>query len=75
MTMVSNSASLQPGSWPLRDRDEPGSDQVMDQHVDVDEQVFGRQHGDGLDGSAVFDNHLLAAEAFVINATRRDQPT
>jgi len=50
-------------AWPRRDRDEPGNDQVMDQHVDIDEQVLGRQHGDGLCGSAVFDTRLLAAEA------------
>jgi hypothetical protein len=28
-----------------RDDDRPGQDQVMNQHVDVDEQIFSWQHG------------------------------
>ena len=33
---------------PRRDDDGPGLDRIIDQHVDVDEQVFGWQHGGGL---------------------------
>jgi hypothetical protein len=32
-------AGRQPRPW--RDRDCPGSDQIIDQHVDIDEQVLG----------------------------------
>ena len=34
-------------SWPWRDGDGPGCDQVINEYVDVGEQVFGWQHGDG----------------------------
>ena len=59
---------------PRRDGDGPGRDQVIDQHIDADEQVLGRQHGGGLYGRTVFVNRLSAAEALMISATRRDQP-
>ena len=38
-------AAARSGARAGRDRDDPGSHQVMDQHVDVDEQVLGGQHG------------------------------
>jgi hypothetical protein len=41
----------------------PGEDQVMDDHVDVDEQVFGWQHGGRPLRTRDFDNHLSSAEA------------
>ncbi len=51
-------------SRPRRDRDNPGSHQVIDQHVDVDEQVLGRQHGGRpLRWQTDFDNRMSAAEA------------
>jgi hypothetical protein len=33
------------GSRAARDPDRPGQDQVVDQHVDVDEQLFSWHHG------------------------------
>ena len=48
---------------PGRDGDGPGSDQVVDQHVDVDEQVLGWQHRGGLCETRDFDNLLSLAEA------------
>ncbi len=64
--MASSSASLQAGAGPRarRDRDDPGSDQVVDQRVDVDEQVLGGQHGGRpLRLATVFDKRMSAAEA------------
>jgi hypothetical protein len=47
-----------------RDRDDPGSYQVINQHVDVDEQVLGGQHGGRpLRWQTVFDTRMSAAEA------------
>ena len=37
-------AAARSGARAARDRDDPGGHQVIDQHVDVDEQVLGRQH-------------------------------
>jgi hypothetical protein len=51
------------GAWPRRDGDGTGGNRVIDQHVDVDEQVFGWQHNSGLCGTRVFDNRLSLAEA------------
>ena len=61
---------------PGRDRDRPGNHQVMDEHVDVDEQVFslatwGTASADkGLRQSLVFRRGRL-----MLKPTRRDQPT
>ncbi len=63
--IASSSASVQAGEGPraVRDPDRPGKDQVVDQHVDVDEQVFSWQHkGRPLRMSDV-DTHLSSAEA------------
>ena len=51
------------GARPGRDGNGPGSDQVVDQYVDVDEQVLGWQHGSGLCKTRDFDNLLSLAEA------------
>src|SRR5215469_4457146 len=46
-----------------RDRDGPRADRVINKHVNVDEQILGWQHGDGLCGTTVLDNRLSPAEA------------
>jgi hypothetical protein len=46
-----------------RDGNGSGDDRVIDEHVHVDEQILGWQHGGGLCGTTVFDNRLSSAEA------------
>lgn len=57
---------------PVRDGDGPGADQVVNQHVDIDEQVHGWQHGGGLCGTRDFDYLLSLAEATSRSRRRRD---
>jgi len=54
---------------PGRDGDGPGPERVINQHVDIDEQILGWQHGNGLCGTSVLDNRLSPAEA--ISRSRR----
>jgi hypothetical protein len=63
--MLSSSASLQAGAGPGRagDGDGPGADRVIDQHVHVDEQILGRQHGRWPLQDSRLDTHLSLAEA------------
>ncbi len=52
------------GAWAWHDGDGTGGNRVIDQHVDVDEQVFGwQQHDSGLCGTRVFGKRLSLAEA------------
>jgi hypothetical protein len=61
---------------PAWDLDRPGKDQVVDQHVDVDEQLFSWQHG----RTASADKGLRQSLVFrrghpCLKPTRQDQPT
>ena len=48
---------------PGRDGDGPGPERVIDQHVHVDEQILGWQHGRGPLQDKGLDTHLSLAEA------------
>jgi hypothetical protein len=48
---------------PGRDSHSPGADRVIDQHVHIDEQILGWQHGRWPLQDNGFDTHLSLAEA------------
>ena len=50
-------------AWPGGEGDGPGADRVIDQHVHVDEQILGWQHGKWPLQDKGLDTHLFLAEA------------